>query len=456
MNISDLKNKSIAIWGLGSEGWSTLKFLKKKFPGKQIYIFNDKEFSNDTFNILSQDPFLKIVLGKDIRTNLKNVDVIIRSPGVSIYKEEIEYSKKQGIKISSSTNLWFSEHINDKKIVVTGTKGKSTTSSIITHLLRNSGLRVTLGGNIGTPMIDMLNVEPRPDIWVMELSSYQISDLEYSPEIGVLLNLFPEHLDWHINVDNYYNDKLNLFKHQKNTDISILNKEDINTQNYTKNLDIKNIYYFNDENQFHVKDNSVYYKKEKIFDGKNMPIPGNHNLSNLCAALTIMNILNIDFKNNVKNIVSFKGLPHRLYPCGIKDDILYIDDSISTTPESSIAALETYKYKKITILVGGFDRGLDFEKFSNYVLNNKHVFSVITMPDNGYRIAETIKKQKNVNNINSSLLLYETNSLEEAIIKAKEITEKNGIILLSPGSPSYGRFKNFAERGDTFAKLSGF
>lgn len=454
MNISELKDKNLAIWGLGSEGWSTLKFLKKKFPGKEISILNDKEFSNEINDILNQDPFLKIVYGKDIKENLKKIDIIIRSPGVSIYKEEIKYAKNEGIKISSSTNLWFSEHINDKKIVVTGTKGKSTTSSIITHLLRHSGLRVTLGGNIGTPMIDMLAVEPKPDIWVMELSSYQISDLEYSPQIGLLLNLFPEHLDWHLNVENYYNDKLNLFKNQNNMDISVLNKTDINTKKYIENLNIKNIHYFNDEEGFHIKDNFIYYKNEKIFDGKNMPIPGNHNLSNVCAALTIMKYLNIDFKNNVDNIKSFKGLPHRLYPWGIKEDILYIDDSISTTPESSIAALETYKDKKVTILMGGFDRGLNFEKFSNYVLNNNHVFSVITMPDNGYRIAETIKKE--MNNTNSDLILYESNSLEDAVNKAKEITPKNGIILLSPGSPSYGKFKNFAERGDNFARISGF
>ncbi|GIW21802.1 MAG: hypothetical protein KatS3mg068_0809 [Candidatus Sericytochromatia bacterium] len=303
-------------------------------------------------------------------------------------------------------------------------------------------------------MIDMLFVEPKPDIWVMELSSYQISDLEYSPQIGILLNLFPEHLDWHLNVDNYYNDKLNLFKKQTDSDICILNKTDANTKKYIKNLNLKNVYFFNDENNFYVKDNFIYYKNEKIFDGKDMPIPGNHNLSNLCAALTVVKYLNIDFKNNVESIKTFKGLPHRLYPCGVKDDILYIDDSISTTPESSIAALETYKDKKITILMGGFDRGLNFEKFAEYVLNNSHVYSVITMPDNGYRIADTIRNKSK--NTKSNLILKEANSLEEAVNIAKNITPKNGIILLSPGSPSYGKFKNFAERGDTFSRISGF
>lgn len=453
MNISDLDNKKLAIWGLGSEGWSILKFLKKKFPAKEIYIFNDKEFAKEINDTLIQDPFVKIVYGNDIRKNLKNIDTIIRSPGVSIYKEDLIYAKNNGIKISSSTNLWFSEHINDKKIVVTGTKGKSTTSSMITHLLRNSGLRVTLGGNIGTPMIDMLSVEPKPDIWVMELSSYQISDLEYSPNISLLLNLFPEHLDWHLNLENYYRDKLNLFSNQNKNDISILNKKDTNTLKYIENLDMKKILFFNDEEAFHVKDKYLYYKDEKIFNGKYMPIPGNHNLLNLCSALTILKYLNIDFRKNVEYIKSFKGLPHRLYPWGIINDILYIDDSISTTPESSIAALETYKDKKLTILMGGFDRGLNFEKFANYILNNNNIFSIITMPDNGYRIAETIRKKINDN---SNFILIETNSLEEAVNKAKEITPKDGIILLSPGSPSYGKFKNFAERGETFAKLSGF
>ncbi|MBC7474941.1 MAG: UDP-N-acetylmuramoyl-L-alanine--D-glutamate ligase [Candidatus Sericytochromatia bacterium] len=454
MRIQELKDKKVAIWGLGSEGWSTLKTIRKKFPALPITVLNDAAFSPEMEMMLTHDPFMSLISSEQVKLSLKDFDIIIKSPGISAYRPEIQEAKSHGVIFISATHLWFQEHQNDKTVCITGTKGKSTTSSLITHLLRNANKRVTLGGNIGTPMLDMLDVEPNPDVWVMELSSYQISDFSGSPSIALLLNLFPEHLDWHLNEQNYYNDKLKIFANQKEDSIAILNKLDENTAKIA--LNIKNITYFNDEIGFHVKDNCIYRKEEKIFLGSNMTIPGNHNLSNACAALTVVEKLGIDINVCIEALSTFKGLPHRLYPWGIIEQVTYIDDSISTTPQSAIAALETYSGKNITILLGGFDRGLNVDELAKYVANNS-VFAVITMPDNGKRIAESIKKAIEAPNAtNKNLKLFEVSDLSEAVRIAKEITPKSGVIILSPGAPSYGHFKNFAERGDTFAKLSGF
>ncbi len=452
MRIQELRNKNVAIWGLGSEGWSTLKTLRKKFPAISLTVLNDSPLSREMEMMLSQDPFLKIISGGELSKNLKNFDVIIKSPGISSYRQEIKEAKESGVIFTSATKLWFAEHPKDKTVCITGTKGKSTTSSITTHLLRHAGLTVTLGGNIGTPMLDMFEVEPRPDVWVMELSSYQISDLDASPKIGVLLNLFPEHLDWHKNVDNYYHDKLNLFANQSENDISIINKTDKNTGIYASNL--KNTVFFNDENGMHIKDGYICDGEKRLYQASRVSIPGNHNLSNMCAALTVVKSLGIDPEKCVNALSTFKGLPHRLYPWGIQNDVLYIDDSISTTPQSAIAAIETYPGKPVTILLGGFDRGLNVDELASYVVS-KPVHAVITMPDNGPRIAATIKEAI-AKSLETTLKLFEANDLSDAVRIAKEVTPAGGVILLSPGAPSYGRFKNFSERGNSFAKIAGF
>lgn len=451
MRIQELKDKKVAIWGLGSEGLSTLKVIRKRFQALPITLLNDKELTKEMTMMLSHDPFLEILAGDKVKDSLENFDVIIKSPGISSYRDEITKAKEKGVEFTSSTKLWFAQHENDKTICVTGTKGKSTTSSLITHLLRSANKRVTLGGNFGTPMLDMLEVEPRPDFWVIELSSYQISDFTESPYIALLLNLFPEHLDWHKTVENYYNDKLNLFANQKEGKKAIINRQDPNTAVFIDK--IKNPVYFNDETGFHVKNGDIYKAEEKIFSGSDVPIPGKHNLSNICAALTVVEQAGVDYRKCIDSIKTFKGLPHRLYPWGKKDGITFIDDSISTTPQSAIAAIETYTDQEITILLGGFDRGLNIDDLAKYVVNN-NIHAVITMPDNGDRINQAIKAE--LETTKSSLQLFEAESLEEAVKKAKEITNPGGIVLLSPGAPSYGNFKNFAERGNSFAKLAGF
>jgi UDP-N-acetylmuramoylalanine--D-glutamate ligase len=452
VRIRELRDKNIAVWGLGAEGWSTLKTIRKKFPAATITVINDAALSQEMEMMLTQDPFLKLLTGENIAGSLNKFDVIIKSPGISAYRPEIKAAKEAGVQFTSATKLWFAEHTEDKTVCITGTKGKSTTSSLTTHLLRNAGIRVTLGGNIGTPMLDMLEVEPKPDVWVMEMSSYQISDLDVSPSIAVLLNLFPEHLDWHGNVDNYYKDKLNLFAHQTENSISIINKLDKNTNLLAP--DFKNTIYFNDEKGMHIADGYICDGSKKLFPVDRVTIPGNHNLSNMCAALTVVKALDIDPESCVEALSTFKGLPHRLFPWGTINDVLYVDDSISTTPQSAMAAIDTYPGRPVTILLGGFDRGLNVDELAGYVIN-KPVHAVITMPDNGPRIAETITKAR-AYNPDSKLALHESQDLQDAVRIAREITPAGGVILLSPGAPSYGRFKNFAERGDTFARFSGF
>jgi len=451
MRIQDLFDKKIAIWGLGAEGASTFKTLRKKLPGITLTLLNDTPFNDENTAIL-HDPFTTVITGKEnIREVLADFDVVIKSPGISLYRPEIKEAMAKGVFFTSATRLWFNEHKKDKTICITGTKGKSTTSTLITHLLRKAGYCVTLGGNIGTPMLDMLTVEPNPDFWVIEMSSYQISDLDSGPAIAVLVNLYPEHLDWHQGEENYFRDKLNLFANQDEQGIAILNKLDKNTA--LANVNWRNPVYFNDENGFHLADGYICEGQKKLLPTELVTIPGKHNLFNICAALTAVRAAGVDPERCLEAITSFKGLPHRLYPLGEKNGHFYVEDSISTTPQSAIAAVETYQDKKVTILLGGYDRGVDIEELAEYMVK-KNVHGVVTMGTNGNKIATAIRKYRDL--YAGSIVLNESNNLSEAIRLAVANTPTGGVILLSPGAPSYDHFKNYAERGNAFAQLSGF
>jgi UDP-N-acetylmuramoylalanine--D-glutamate ligase len=421
MKIIDLKSKKIAIFGFGREGRSILSAIEQRLENPNITILNDTPLENINY---------PTCIAKDI--NLTDYDIIIKSPGISLYRSEFTKIKP---KITSSTNLWLAEYSNIQTICITGTKGKSTTSSLIVHLLKSVGLRVALGGNIGKPLFE-INIK-NIDILVIELSSYQTSDLSFLPDknISVLLNLFPEHLDWHKNTENYFKDKLNLLKNPHN--LKIINYTDNELKKYVKNLD--NIQYFN-------------YKNDLLFsenDLSEFSLLGEHNLENLAATLTVIKSLNIKIKNLKNTLKDFKGLEHRLYYLGEKNGITYIDDSISTTPQSTIAAIKTFPHKKITLILGGYNRGLNWQELAKFLLNYP-IEKIITMGASGKIIFQEIK-----NNIheNSSTKYYMAKNLHDAVEIAKKITPLQGLILLSPASPSYGDFNNFQERGNEFKKI---
>jgi len=449
MRISDLNGQKIAIWGLGNEGLSTLKVLSKTLSEPNITILNDTSISQESLIFLRESKFfLPIITGKNIVQSLKSFNVIIKSPGISPYRSEIKNAKQFGVKFISPTQLWYNEFHNQKIICITGTKGKSTTTQLTAHILKSLNYNVAVGGNIGFPLMDLLQIKHLPNFWIVELSSYQLYDFAGDPSINVLLNLFPEHLDWHINESNYYHDKLSLFS-KLDKGISIINGTDPVITSL--NFNWKNPNFFNIKNGIYSKNNIIFNGNTELLNINNIKLKGTHNLSNICAALTIMKTLGISVNDCIEAISKFSPLPHRLNFLGVKNGLSFINDSISTTPESAIAAIESFNNDRITILIGGFDRGLNYDNLIKFLLNG-NVYAAITIPETGHRIAKKLKQYNN----KKLLEIYEANDLHEAIIIAKEVTPIGGIVLLSPAAPSFGEFKNFKERGITFAKYAGF
>ncbi len=446
MQISDLEKKKVAIWGLGREGKSALRAIRENFPDKPLTVLNDSPLDKEK-DFLSSQNHVECIVGERVRLSLSEFDVVVKSPGISPYRPEVEKAKKEGVFFTSATRLWFAQQNEKTQIIcLTGTKGKSTSSSLLAYALEKMGKKVILGGNVGCSMLDFR--KESADIWVVEMSSYQCSDFDGKATVSVLLNLFPEHLDWHGSIENYFRDKMNLLN-ANHYGIKICNKTDLLTK---KNLNTQALQpvFFNSESSFSVSSDAILYQGKSILPQKEITLPGSHNYSNICAVLTVIKALGLSWEKALSPLSEFRGLPHRLHSLGIYQNIEYVDDSISTTPQSAMAAVEAYANRPTTIIVGGFDRGLDWKGLAHFLVH-KPVHAVVTMSKSGAIIAQEISQESN--SMAKSPLLHQVKGLEEAVRVAQEITPPEGVILLSPAAPSYGDFFDFQERGKFFQEM---
>ncbi len=449
MRFSQLAGKRIAIWGYGREGRSTLAALRRHLPAPDLTVLDDTPLPPEAASSLA-DGAVEAITGAGARAALARFDVVIKAPGISPYCREVEEARERGTAITSATRIWFAEHKGATTIAVTGTKGKSTTASLVHHLLTAAGVETELVGNIGRPMLDAL--ERRPRVWVMELSSYQTSDLDAAPTVAVLLNLFPEHLDWHGDAETYYRDKLRLFAPPAPR-AAVLNRGDPITARLAERL-VPDPVYFNDPAGFHVAGGHLCRGAEPLLVAGSIPLPGRHNLENACAALAAVEQVGVDAAACAGALASFRGLPHRLYPLGERGGVLYVDDSISTTPQSTLAAVASFPRRPVTVLLGGLDRGLDYSVLAERLVA-RPVHAVLTVPQSGPRIAEAVRAARRAAGVRRPRL-EEVASLEEAVERARHLTPEGGVVLLSPAAPSYGLFEDFRQRGQVFARAAGF
>jgi len=381
--------------------------------------------------------------------------VLLRSPGISPYRKALQQASKSGVQIISPGSLWFSAHPDANTICITGTKGKSTTASLITHLLQSQGLEVQLAGNIGRPLLDCEEAKTQKlstDWWVIELSSYQLTDLQGHATVAVILNLDQDHLDWHGGVDSYYKDKLKAIKMLRTKGDLVANHGDpvLREQVMSRGQDLR-INWFNSSKDIHVSDGQLFDGLDRIEFSPPASLPGPHNLANLAAALTVLKLVGIEPINAVRHASRFKGLPHRLQLAGERDGIRYINDSIASTPLATVAAVESFQESSVTLIVGGMDRGVDWSAHIDAIARKKPV-TIIGIPDNGGAVLGMFA--------NSGLFaeedLHQVEDLRQAVLLAQRLTKASGVVLLSPGAPSFPRFRDYRERGSKFAQYCGF
>lgn len=402
MKITELEtHKKILILGYGKEGASVERFLKKYIPQAQILIADKKDDEN---YLLKQ----------------KDVDLVVRSPGV-----RLEYLSK---KWTTATNIFF-ENFPGIVVGVTGTKGKSTTAALIAEMIRRKKRDVRLIGNIGHPLLDVLPTATTDTVAVVELSSYQLVDLHFSPHITLIVNWYPEHRDFHGSFKAYKRAKQNSINFQTDADYFIYDPQEKEVASWIHLTKAK----------------AVSYTDEFPFDESKIPLIGAHNRRNIQGALTVARLFAISDEDAQRAIYSFVPLPHRLQNVGTFKHITFYDDAISTTPESTIAALNSLKPVD-TLFLGGQDRGYDFSELVK-VLKEKRIKSLVLFPETGSRIKQELST---LHDYRPTIL--ETLDMEEAVAFAYRSCSRGSICLLSTASPSYFLWKNFEEKGDLFQK----
>ncbi len=430
MNVLDrLRPTSrVALWGYGREGRATRTFLEARVPGLVPTLIADAA--------PAEPVDLPVLTGAEGTTALAEgrFDVVVKSPGISLYRPEVEAMRQAGTALTSSTNLWLESQPSRTVLAVTGTKGKSTTASLVAHLWEGS----VLAGNVGRPLVA---VPTGTAPVVLELSSYQCADLAHRVRAMVLTNLYPEHLDWHHSRERYFADKLRLVDL---AGVAVLNAADARTVERFR--DLAKACWFGTGDGWHVADGALHHRTEHRFAATDWTLPGLHNLVNLAAALTALEAMGEDAHRLLPRATTFRGLPHRLQVVGVRDGVTWVDDSISTTPESAAAALAAFPDRAVTLLLGGQDRGQDVSPLAA-ALQGRDA-RIVTLPDNGPTMGAALAA------LVAGLRVEHAPDLAAAVARAEALTPGGGVVLLSPAAPSYGRFRNFEERGERFAALA--
>ena len=448
-----LKFKKVAIIGLGVSNLPLLDYMYEK--NAKVTVFDEKEEKDIEKNILEKLKNYKFdyFFGKNCFENLKGFDIIFRSPSFLPTRKELVEEEKRGAIITSEIEMLMK--LTPATIIgVTGSDGKTTTTSLIYSILKNAGYNTYLGGNIGIPLFTKLNEMKPNDIVVLELSSFQLMGMDVSPHIGVITNITPNHLNIHKDYEEYINAKKNIFKYQNKDDYIILNYDNDITRNCAKETKSKVIFFSGKEkleNGF-IVDNKIIKKCEDgirthILDCKDVLLRGEHNFENIATAIAATSSL-VDIDKSIDTIKEFKAVEHRLEYVRTIDDVKWYNDSVSSSPTRTIAGLKSFD-EDIVLIAGGYDKNLDYTPIAKPIL--KKVKTLILLGQTSGKIFDAVKEEEEKENKNIDIFMV--NTLEEAVNLARKQAKVGEIVLFSPASASFDMFKNFADRGNKFKDL---
>lgn len=469
-----IENKKVLILGFGREGKSTLKLFLEAGGAKELAVGDLKEFSRKDLAYLNEETAevqaagfeeINFICGPDYQKAMDDYDLVMKSPGIVLERPVEEYKAE----ILSQMQLIF-EVYRDRIIGITGTKGKSTTTTLLYHILKESGVPAVLAGNIGIPVFDIVHKIEKDSLLILELSCHQLEYMTVSPKRGVLLNIYEEHLDHYGTMEKYVASKEKIYENQMPGDLlyvhpSVAPGED----GYRGTCIFVEAEDEGDKERLcgkeDVSDKAVNIKSKAsvilrgchIFYGqRDFKIPvekisllGAHNYLDIAFVYGMCCDLGIGDEQFEAGLISYVPLPHRLQYIGTVDGVAYYDDSISTIDETTIQALNTIGNAD-TVLIGGMDRDISYVNLEEYLASSK-VAHIILMEATGKRIYREI--MENMPDFAGKDRLYVVEHLQDAVALAKEITKKGGSCILSPAAASYGIFKDFEKRGECFKKL---
>ena len=440
---SDLAGARVGVWGLGREGHANLRKLRTL--GATPVLVDDHP---DPGSWTVTPPIGAVTVHDDgsgavpevLATGagglaaLEQCDVVVKTPGISRYRPEVARLSGLGIPVVGGLGLWLAEMDLRRVLVVTGTKGKSTTSSLTGHLLTGLGYRCLVGGNIGVVPYDPTE-KTDFDYWVIEVSSYQATDLPCTPPVTAVTSLHPDHLDWHGGVEQYYRDKLSMCT-QPGAELTVAN---------------------GDSDLLRQREMLLGPRVEWVGENDDpdadwmapLGLLGRHNRRNALIARRCLAALGVPGAADEAALraaaAGYQGLPSRLAPIATIAGVTFVDDSLSTNVLPTLAALDAFPGRRIALIVGGHDRGIDYAPLAAGVLARDAPTLVLTLPDSGPRIRAAIKESA------ADTEVTDCPGLDEAVAEGFGWARPDGVVLLSPAAPSFGRFRDYRDRSEAFA-----
>lgn len=451
LRFSDLAGQQVAVWGAGLETRSFARQLAAHLPTARIAWLIVEDDAPGPLPTPEAEPELlaggaQVLRAADVAATLPGAaDVLVRSPGVSIHRAEVVAIHAAGIRTATATGLWLAERGGRNVIGVTATKGKSTTASLIAHLARAAGVTTHLAGNIGEPALNLLGT-PEDELVVLELSSYQIADLTIGPQTAFAANLYREHLNWHLTEDNYRREKLRLLA-LPGVEHCVLGalSDEVMAAPTAPGADLLT---FGVAPGWCVTEEGIEHGCRLMVPTAALPLPGAHNALNLCGALAALDAHGIPRPPLPQALAGFTALPHRLERVHEAGGVLWVDDSISTTTESAVVALESFPRRPIVLIGGGTDRGQDYAALG-VALAARETAAVVALGPTGARLVDAARAAGLPDD--RAVLV---DDLETAVAQARALAVPGAVVLLSPAAPSFHAYRDFKARGEHFRALA--
>lgn len=448
MTIDELKNKKITVMGLGLNGGGVgvARFLS--LAGAKVIITDIKTEEDLKLSIKELEGLknIEFILGQHRMQDFSEVDMVVKNPGVPWDNEYIAEALKKNIPVEIDSSLFF-KLCKNSIISVTGTRGKTTTSSLIYEILKTAGKNPVKVGIGQVSVLDKLNELESDSVVIFELSSWRLSALgrhKLSPQVAVITNMYPDHLNYYKSMEEYIADKKNVFINQKSDDVCVINVDNEIVQNFSSEIKSEVLLFSSKEivDGAYASGGKIYFKNEEILGIADIKMRGSHNISNIMAAVCVAKSFNVSNEDIKNSIIDFEGTEHRMEFVREIDGVKYFNDTAATSPEGAIAGINSFS-EKIILIAGGADKNLDMTEFAQEI--SKKTKAVVFLQG---KATDKIISAMKENGIEKDFII--TGSMEMAVVEAQKLASVGDIILLSPGSASFGLFKNEFDRGDKF------
>jgi UDP-N-acetylmuramoylalanine--D-glutamate ligase len=443
-----IKHKNVAVVGIGVSNIPLIHFLLSLEADVSAFDKKSEEVLGQTA-IDFKSKGVKLILGENYLDNLSGFDVIFKTPSMRSDSKALIEAKLKGAYITSEMEE-FLKYCPCKVYGITGSDGKTTTTTIVYNMLKEQGFKTWVGGNIGFPLfanIEEIEIDHRV---VLELSSFQLMTMENSPQVSLVTNLSPNHLDMHKDMEEYIDCKKNIFKHQEANDLLILNKDNDITRSFESEAK-GNVVFFTTKsilsNGAYYSDNGLYVNEQKVCNKDEILINGMHNVENFLGAFCCV-AGEVSVENMKKIATTFTGVEHRCEFVRELDGVKYYNGSIASSPTRTVADLKSFE-KPVVLIAGGYDKNLPFDVLAEEGYSN--IKGLILIGNTKYKIKEAFEKVLKDKPVNIPIIL--TDSLENAVLKAREISLVGDVVTLSPACASFDMFVNFEVRGNTYKEI---